>query len=107
MEPMAAATADEPVLRQAQHERESTPVTLSLSKGDRHRRVVTAHRAWVVLAGLALIGGVTVTVRYFAHSPLSPQSSVLVTQEAPTLALPLPDKPSLVVLPFVNMSKDP
>lgn len=35
------------------------------------------------------------------------QSSVLVTQAEPTLALPLPDKPSIVVLPFVNMSEDP
>jgi len=39
----AAALAEQGVLRQAQHERESTPVTLSLSKGDRRtRRVGTA-----------------------------------------------------------------
>src|SRR5262249_57254839 len=38
--------------------------------------------------------------------PLSPQSPVLVTQEAQP-ALPLPDKPSIVALPFVNMSEDP
>ena len=40
----------------------------------------------------------------FRYSVLSTQSSV--TQAAPA-ALPLPDKPSIVVLPFDNMSKDP
>jgi len=70
------------------------------------RRVGTAHRIWAVVGGLALLVGVIVTVRYLARPPLSPQSSALVTQEAQP-ALPLPDKPSLVVLPFVNMSKDP
>src|SRR5712692_7189203 len=71
------------------------------------RRVGSAHRAWVVVGGLALIVGVIVTVRYLARPPLSPQSSVLVTQEAQPPSLPLPDKPSIVVLPFVNMSEDP
>jgi TolB-like protein len=67
--------------------------------------VGTAHLKWVV-AGLTLFVGVIVTVRYFARPLLSPQSSVLVTQEAQP-ALPLPDKPSIVVLPFINMSEDP
>jgi TolB-like protein/Flp pilus assembly protein TadD len=71
-----------------------------------------------VAVGLALIVGGIVAVRYFSFpllgtrhstlgtppSSLSPQPSALITQEAP---LPLPDKPSLIVLPFVNMSKDP
>jgi adenylate cyclase len=59
----------------------------------------------VVLAGLLLVAGTIVAIRYLSHPPLNPQSSAPITQEAP--ALPLPDKPSLVVLPFVNMSKDP
>src|SRR5712692_1625536 len=66
------------------------------------RRVGTAHR---VAAVVLLIAGTSVTVHYLSRPPLSPQSSALVTQAAP--ALPLPDKPSIVVLPFVNMSKDP
>src|SRR5713101_1929586 len=66
------------------------------------RRVGTAHR---VAAVVLLIAGTSVTVYYLSRPPLSPQSSALVTQEAP--ALPLPDKPSIVVLPFDNMSKDP
>ncbi len=70
------------------------------------RRVGTAHRSWAVVGGLALIMAVIVAVRYLSRPPLSPQSSALVTQEVQP-ALPLPDKPSIVVLPFVNMSKDP
>jgi adenylate cyclase len=38
--------------------------------------------------------------------PLSTQDSPLRTDAAP-VALPLPDKPSIVVLPFVNLSSDP
>jgi adenylate cyclase len=114
MDEAAATLAEQAVLRQArpelsrraQHERESTPVTLSLSKGDQQtRRVSTTHRAWVVVAGLALLVGVIVTVRYLAPSLLSTQHSALSTQAEP--ALPLPDKPSIVVLSFVNMSGDP
>jgi adenylate cyclase len=59
----------------------------------------------VVVAGLVLVVATSVAVRYLSRPPLSPQSSALVTQEAP--ALPLPDKPSIVVLAFVNMSEDP
>lgn len=58
------------------------------------------------MGGLALLVGVIVTVRYLARPSLSPQSSALVTQEAQPV-LPLPDKPSIAVLPFTNMSDDP
>jgi adenylate cyclase len=67
------------------------------------RRVGSAHRAWVVVAGLVLIAGTVVTIRYLIRPPLSTQDSALRTPAA----LPLPDKPSIVVLPFDNMSKDP
>jgi adenylate cyclase len=59
----------------------------------------------VLLAGLLLVAGVIIAIRYFSHPPLNPQSSAPVTEKSP--ALPLPDKPSIVVLPFVNMSEDP
>jgi hypothetical protein len=107
MDETADALAGQAVLRRAQHERESIPVTLSLSKGDRKRKLGTAYRAWVVAAGLVLSLGMIVTVRYLTSPPLSTQSSSLITQVEPTSALPLPDKPSIVVLPFVNMSGDP
>ena len=58
------------------------------------------------MAGLVLVTVIIVAVRYFSSSStqsLSPQSSALRKR----LALPLPDKPSIVVLPFVNMSEDP
>ncbi len=77
--------------------------TLRIQRLKLSRRVRPAHQ--VVVAGLVLIAGTALTVRYFLRPPLSPQSSALVTQEAP--ALPLPDKPSIVVLPFDNMSGDP
>jgi adenylate cyclase len=72
------------------------------------RRVGTAHLAWpgVALGGVLLIAGTLAAVQYLSRPPLNPQSSVLGTQEAQP-ALPLPDKPSLVVLPIVNMSEDP
>ncbi len=66
-------------------------------------------RAWsvrnLVFLGLVLLVAVSLTVQYLSRPSLSPQSSVLST--AAPQALPLPDKPSIVVLPFVNMSKDP
>jgi adenylate cyclase len=72
------------------------------------RRVGTAHRnrAVAVVIGLLLIVGTIVAVRYLSRPPLSTQDSALRTEAAPA-ALPLPDKPSIVVLPFVNMSEDP
>jgi adenylate cyclase len=76
----------------------------SKSDSRKLRQVGIAHLRWVV-AGLVLIAGTIVVVWYFSRPSLSPQSSSLVTQEAP--ALPLPDKPSIAVLPFVNMSEDP
>ena len=67
------------------------------------RRVRPAHR--MAISFVLLVGVITATW-YLARSLLSPQHSVLSPQAAPA-ALPLPDKPSLVVLPFVNMSEDP
>jgi adenylate cyclase len=66
-------------------------------------RLRPAH--WVAV-GLVLLVGVITATWYLAHSPLSPQSPALRTEAAPA-ALPLPDKPSIVVLPFTNMSDDP
>ncbi|MBI3757957.1 MAG: tetratricopeptide repeat protein [Deltaproteobacteria bacterium] len=81
------------------------------------RRVRPVHR-WVV-AGLALLAVTLGAVRYFSfpapnpqppipspQSPLSTQDSALRTDAAPAV-LPLPDKPSIAVLPFTNMSGDP
>jgi adenylate cyclase len=59
----------------------------------------------VALIRLVLVAGAIVAIRYLSHPPLHPQFSAPVTEKSS--ALPLPDKPSIVVLPFDNMSKDP
>ena len=61
-----------------------------------------------MLAGLLLVAGSDRSRPLSFSSPsLSTQPSALSHSEAQPAALPLPDKPSLIVLPFVNMSKDP
>jgi adenylate cyclase len=65
------------------------------------RRVRSAHR--LVVAGLLLLVGGIIAVRYLLFPILGTQDSVLRTPEA----VPFPDKPSIVVLPFVNLSGDP
>ncbi len=66
------------------------------------RRVRLAHR--LALAGVLLVAATVGVVQYFR--PLSLQDSPLRTTAAPA-ALPLPDKPSIAIMPFVNMSNDP
>src|SRR5712692_1408357 len=63
-------------------------------------------RAWQVAAALLTVGVVSagtlvIRARYF---PATPQSLSQESAPTGTPSLPLPDKPSLVVLPFVNMS---
>jgi adenylate cyclase len=63
------------------------------------RRVRPAHR--LMLAGLLLIAVTLGVIQYFR--PLSTQDSALRT----AAALPLPNKPSIVVRLFANLSNDP
>jgi adenylate cyclase len=109
MDEAAATLAEQAVLRHAQHERESTPVTLSSSKGAQLKR-----RGRLLLAGLLLLAGVMAAVLYVPISsfrtPPAPSvggQSPIRTEEAQPPSLPLPDKPSIAVLPFANMSGDP
>ncbi len=122
MDTEVAALAGKPVLRQArpeqsrraQYERpaKQDPVTLSQSKpvlsevegGDQTRRMGTAHLTRTVLAsvGLLVAGGI-LTLLYPSFSPFHTPQSEIRNQEA----LPLPDKPSIAVLPFTNISGDP
>src|SRR5207244_2349415 len=68
------------------------------------RRVGTARMTQVALglAGLLPVGGL-VTLLYPSLEKLRLPLSAIRNQEAP----PLPDKPSIAVLPFTNMSGDP
>jgi TolB-like protein/Flp pilus assembly protein TadD len=78
--------------------------TLQVQRLKLSRRVRPAHR--LVVAGLLLIAGTAVAVHYLPFLLPNTQHPTPNTQAAPA-ALPLPDKPSIVVLPFVNMSEDP
>jgi adenylate cyclase len=69
------------------------------------RRVRPAHR-WVV-AGLFLIAVMIVTVHYWPSPPAPPQPPASDDKFSNPQPPPLPNKPSLMVMPFVNMSKDP
>src|SRR5262245_16020006 len=73
----------------------------------KNRRWGTARltRAALVLVGLLIIGGL-VALLSPSFPPLITHHSSLSTQEAQP-PLPFPYKPSLAVLPFVNISEDP
>jgi adenylate cyclase len=78
--------------------------TLRTQRLEFFRRVGTAHlpRAMLVVVGLLIAGGI-VTLLFPSFLPIRiPQSSI-----RNQTALPFPDKPSIVVLPFTNMSGDP
>jgi TolB-like protein/DNA-binding winged helix-turn-helix (wHTH) protein/Tfp pilus assembly protein PilF len=69
-----------------------------------------AQRSWpvqsLVIMGLVLLIGIILLVQYLSRPTLSTQFSELGTQPAPQ-ALALPDKPSIIILPFTNLSGDP
>ena len=67
-----------------------------------------ARRKGVLFAviGLSLIAATIGVVRYWSSPITNSQPPPLIPQAMPA-ALPLPDKPSIIVLPFVNMSNDP
>ena len=75
----------------------------SASKAPRTRRKYVRHAAFSV-AGLTLIAATIVLVQHLSLRP--PHTTASIPPEQPP-ALPLPDKPSIAVLPFANMSDDP
>ncbi len=75
--------------------------TLQVQRLKLSRRLRTVHRVTVGVVLALIVGGLILTQFPFFSSIRNPQSP-LRNQEA----LPLPDKPSIVVLPFDNMSND-
>ncbi|MBI3795650.1 MAG: adenylate/guanylate cyclase domain-containing protein [Deltaproteobacteria bacterium] len=70
----------------------------------KHKKRVWQVVAAVVVVGVISVGMLVMKTRYF---PSTPQSLPPESAATGTPSLPLPDKPSIVVLPFDNMSKDP
>jgi len=69
--------------------------------------VGTAYLARVALVAVGLlIGGGIITLWFPSLSPFRTPQSEIRNQDAQP-PLPLPDEPSIVVLPFTNMSGDP
>ncbi len=83
------------------------PATASAQTASRKRalakRKYLRTGAWSI-AGLAIIVGTIVMVQHLSLRPPSTSASI---PSAQSPALPLPDKPSIAVLPFTNMSGDP
>jgi adenylate cyclase len=109
-----AVTVPSPLVEQAS----SLPAARMAAPPDRRAGFARRKGTLVAVAGLLLITGTIIAIRYLSSPILDPQpptpspqsspgtqSSALSTQAPQALALP--DKPSLIVLPFVNMSKDP
>jgi adenylate cyclase len=61
----------------------------------------------IAVAVLVVIWAGVVTLRSFLLLPSQVPSQTGAPTEVTSTPLPLPDKPSIVVLPFDNMSKDP
>ena len=74
--------------------------------GTRTQRVPRKYlwRGAFSIAGLAIIAATVVFVQHLSLRPPTPSASIPPAQPP---ALPLPDKPSIAVLPFANMSDDP
>jgi adenylate cyclase len=72
------------------------------------QRAGRARRKGVLFAviGLSFIVATIGVVRYWS-SPITNSQPPPLSPQATPAALPLPDKPSIIVLPFVNMSNDP
>jgi adenylate cyclase len=117
MDEAAAALAEQVVLQQAQAERVEAESAVGAEQALPKRRRVGRGVFVFVLVSVFVLGG-SVAVRYLLPSipntqhptpTPSPSPHTLhptpYTQSEP--ALPLPDKPSLLVLPLKNMSSDP
>jgi adenylate cyclase len=81
----------------------SDPTATALSRAGAGVRRRTYTRRAAIGAGVLLLVSVSVLLSRSPHLRLFSSGTQIPSQKA----LPLPDKPSIVVLPFDNMSKDP
>src|SRR5216684_906654 len=79
---------------------------LGLSTTSKTQRVARKYirRGVFSVAGLAIIAGTVLFVQHLSLRPPTPSASI---PPAQTPALTLPDGPSIAVLPFSNLSRDP
>jgi adenylate cyclase len=76
----------------------------SKKESPKPRRLSTARlprTAALAATGILLLVGIIVAVQYLSLRPPTPSANI------PPEALPLPDKPSIAVLPFATLSNDP
>jgi adenylate cyclase len=84
----------------AQIEPEATPVQVPVTKIPAR----SWSSRWVLIGAALVVIAATVVLYQFAIRPSAPKTEVASKEK---MAFPLPDKPSIAVLPFVNMSGDP
>ena len=79
------------------------PRVVDVHKQEKAGRPVLFRRKSMLfcVAALLLIAGIAAVYTFFDHKPREKPASV------ESMAFPLPDKPSIAVLPFENMSDDP
>jgi adenylate cyclase len=70
---------------------------------ERKKTLLSGRYRWVALAAIVIVLGTTSFVMWKNSSKPNPNDIASVEK----MAFPLPDKPSIAVLPFVNMSGDP
>jgi TolB-like protein len=80
------------------------PEALSVSPPREHRTPWQIRHRWIAFAAMIAViaGAATLAIRKLYLKPVPVKIASL-----ERMTFPLPDKPSIAVLPFVNMSKDP
>jgi TolB-like protein/Flp pilus assembly protein TadD len=80
------------------------PEAPSISLPMEHGTVWLVHRRWIAVAGMiVVIAGAATLAFWKLYSKAAPFKSASLER----MAFPLPDRPSIAVFPFVNMSDDP